>query len=310
VAFSLHISQSHKLYDSHPTNTLYTSLLSCSNVENTPLTRCSCRTSPPSSQQNTELHHSRAVHVALPLHPLNRTPSYTSHALLHFPSTLSTEHRATPLTRCSCCTSPPPSQQNTELEKKLALLENILLASTDSTGLDAHLSVEVRLIKREGFGTRESVPMATEVGRSQLIGRTRVLKNSTYADVRATIQEEFDSGGVPNNFRFYFVRITSFTPRAIFFFSLCWLRSRGGVCLLLMTLRCIPVSDDCITRCLCICLNHKCFLQICVYLCFCHWLCLCLRLHMRAAHTQVACLSHACTVVFDLRCLKEPATWL
>jgi hypothetical protein len=94
------------------------------------------------------------------------------------------------------------------LERKLALLEMQLLDKSDMAGGEPIASLaEIRVLARKaaGMGSQQGggKPMKKDLARTTMLGKIRLLRGSTFADVRRLIAEEFDDEGMPDKYKFY-----------------------------------------------------------------------------------------------------------
>lgn len=102
--------------------------------------------------------------------------------------------------------------KNAHLEKKIALLEQLLLNTGGGDSGDQSLVTvtEVRLIeKKKQFGAASGQgsgkPLKTDLARASLLGKVRLLKDATFADCRQSINDDFDESELSGMFKFYTV---------------------------------------------------------------------------------------------------------
>jgi hypothetical protein len=91
------------------------------------------------------------------------------------------------------------------LERKIALLENLLITKSDTEGGDSIVTqTDIRMLTmKKGVGGMAPKPTKADLTRTTMLGKIRLMKDATFADVRRLIIEEFDSEETPDEFKFY-----------------------------------------------------------------------------------------------------------
>lgn len=100
------------------------------------------------------------------------------------------------------------------LEKKIALLEQLLISKPTADGEESLIHVtDIRLVNMgakptaKQYGAQAAAPSGKpskgDLARTSLIGKIRLLKDANYADVRRLMSEEFDETEMPSSYKFY-----------------------------------------------------------------------------------------------------------
>jgi hypothetical protein len=91
------------------------------------------------------------------------------------------------------------------LERKIALLENLLITKSDTEDGDSIVTLtDIRMLTmKKGMGGIAPKPTKADLTRTSLLGKIRLMKDATFADVRRLIVEEFDGEETPDDFKFY-----------------------------------------------------------------------------------------------------------